>query len=174
MRIGKYFTLKDVSKSTTALRMGIDNTPHESAIMVAIEYVMTVVDQIKDRFPSVRINSFYRSHELNKAIGGAVNSKGESVSQHCRGEAVDLDSDGDKYNLEVFNLIKDDMVFDQLILEYPSWVEDENGELKCVPSWVHVSLIDISKDKTRRNRQQVLVKLKKGYIPFGQFQKGMI
>ena len=61
LSINANFTLKDVSKSTTALRMGIDNTPHESAIMVAIEYVMTVVDQIKDRFPTVRINSFYRS-----------------------------------------------------------------------------------------------------------------
>lgn len=158
--IGRYFDLIDVTRSQTATRLGIDNTPDQSKLM-AIAYVMEhVVDKVKDKFPAVDISSFFRNEELNKAVGGS------STSQHCKGEAVDLDSPGNKDNLAVFNFIKDNMVFDQLLLEFP----DANG----VPSWVHVSIVDPAVDSNRRNRQQILVKLRGKYLPYGEYKIGMV
>jgi zinc D-Ala-D-Ala carboxypeptidase len=153
--IGRYFTLNDVTKSQTASRLGLANTPTESQLM-AIAYVIEhVVDKVKDKF-AVDISSFFRNEKLNKAVGGSESS------QHCKGEAVDLDSQGNKLNLDVFNFIKDNLVFDQLILEYP--------EADGTPSWVHVSVVEHPK----KNRGQILVKLKDKYIPFGEWRKGMI
>ncbi len=82
----------------------------------------------------IKINSFFRSAELNKAIGGS------SKSQHCQGRAIDLDDVyGHKTNAEMFNYIKNNLDFDQLIWEFGN---DEN------PNWVHVSYV--SEDGNRR------------------------
>ena len=76
---------------------------------------------------AIKINSMFRSEELNKAIGGS------SKSQHCQGRAIDLDDTfGHKTNAQMFQYIKDNLDFDQLIWEFG----DENN-----PDWVHVSYV---------------------------------
>ncbi len=156
--ISKTVSLKEATRSNTAVRFGIDNTPNQSQMTALTDTAIHIVDSVRAKFgDAVDVSSMFRSEALNKKIGGA---KG---SQHCSGEAVDLDSRDDSMNLEIFNFVKDSLVFDQLIAEAP----DENG----VPSWVHVSFTTHPK----KNRGQILVYLAKGkkYIPFGEYVKGM-
>lgn len=152
MMLSKTVSLSEATKSTTAIRHGIDNTPNESQLE-NMRRTAEMVDKIRTQFPNAQINSFYRSPALNRKIGGAKNS------QHVNGEAVDLDSPGDVHNLDIF-LFCHDIVFDQLIMEYPN----EKG----IPSWVHVSI------RHKDNRGQVLAKLKDKYIPYGEYQVGMV
>lgn len=149
-------TIEQATKSETAIRFGIPNIPNaEQTANLAV--IGELVDSVLSRLECYTTNVF-RSPALNKKIGGAKNS------QHMNGEAADLDSVGNKNNLAIFNLIRETMVFDQLILEAP----DVNG----VPSWVHVSKVRHPKV----NRGQVLVYLasNKKYIPYGEWSKGMI
>ena len=86
----------------------------------------------------IKINSFYRSPELNTAIGGSTSS------QHCQGRAVDLDDTfGHKTNAQMFYYIKDNLDFDQIIWEYG---DDLN------PDWVHVSYVSESENRARALR----------------------
>lgn len=148
-------TIEQATKSDTAIRFGISNIPNAEQIE-NIKELSTLVDVVLEKFPCYTTNVF-RSPALNKKIGGAKNS------QHMNGEAADIDSVDNKQNLAIFHFIKDHLVFDQLILESP----DVNG----VPSWVHVSKVRHPKE----NRGQVLVYLSnKKYIPYGEWQKGMI
>ena len=157
MDLSKTVSLKEATRSQTAVRFGIDNTPNEKQIMALTDTAVHIVDSVRSRLgDAVDVSNMFRSERLNKKIGGA---KG---SQHMNGEAVDLDSKDNRLNVEIFNFIKDHLTFDQLILEYP----DEKG----VPQWVHVSYVQHPKV----NRGQVLVKLKDKYIPFGEYRKGMI
>ena len=83
----------------------------------------------------IKINSFFRSPELNKAIGGS------SKSQHCEGRAIDIDDVyGHKSNAEMFNYIKNNLDFDQLIWEFGT---DDN------PDWVHVSYVSVDGNRRR-------------------------
>ena len=83
----------------------------------------------------IKINSFYRGPELNKAIGGS------SKSQHCHGQAIDIDDTyGHKTNAEMFNYIKDNLEFDQMIWEFG---DNEN------PNWVHVSYVNPGENRNR-------------------------
>jgi hypothetical protein len=146
-KIGKYLTLAEITKSQTAIRKGIDNTPNAAQLSAITYLVINVFDFVKDKFPAAFVSSFFRCYILNIAIGGA---KG---SQHEKGEAVDIDSEKD--NNDIFNFIKDTLDYDQLIAEFPI-----NGKI----SWVHVSL------KKSNNRRQILIAIKsKGkttYIPY--------
>jgi len=151
--LSKTVSLRDATESKTAIRLGLDNTPPPE-IMDNLIRTAELVDKIRTQFPIAQINSFYRSPSLNRKLKGAKNS------QHVTGEAVDIDSPDDNYNLWIFAFVKDQMVFDQLILEYPT----ADG----TPSWVHVSI------RHKDNRGQVLVKLAKGYIPYGTYQVGMV
>jgi hypothetical protein len=91
----------------------------------------------------IKVNSFYRSEDLNRAVGGS------GSSQHCRGQALDLDDTfGHKTNAEMFNHIKDCITFDQLIWEFG---DDEN------PDWIHVSYVE-----HRKNRGRVLRAVRRG------------
>jgi zinc D-Ala-D-Ala carboxypeptidase len=83
----------------------------------------------------IKINSFYRGPELNKAIGGS------SKSQHCEGRAMDIDDTyGHKTNAEMYEYIKANLDFDQMIWEFGT---DEN------PAWIHVSYVS---EDSNRNR----------------------
>jgi hypothetical protein len=83
----------------------------------------------------IKINSFFRSPELNKAIGGS------SKSQHCEGRAMDIDDVyGHKTNSEMFKYIKENLDFDQMIWEFGS---DEN------PDWIHVSYCSSEENRKR-------------------------
>jgi zinc D-Ala-D-Ala carboxypeptidase len=99
-------------------------------------------------------SSGYRSAELNKAVGGALSS------QHCSGEAIDIDMDGRPggvTNKMVFDFIKDNLNFDQLIWEF--------GTDATAPDWVHVSY-----ESTGKQRKQILKAVRKGsatsYVPY--------
>lgn len=103
-----------------------------------IELAKRIFEPIRVHFNKpIHISSGYRSKELNAAIGGAKNS------QHTKGQAIDIDQGDRKQNMEIFDFIKNNLEFDQLILEYPV-----NG----LPDWVHVSY-----DTDGKQRKEILV-----------------
>jgi zinc D-Ala-D-Ala carboxypeptidase len=158
--ISKYLSLEECIKSPTAKRLGISNEPTEEHLESMKYVAVNVFDKVREHIGApLAASSFYRSKELNEAVPGS-----SKTSQHMTGEAIDIDCDvyGNGSNLDVFNFIKDNLVFDQVILEYP--------ELNGKPSWIHVSLVNHPK----QNRGQVLVKLKTRYIPYGEYKVGMI
>lgn len=158
MNVSKYLTYAEATKSQTAIRLGINNEPDKLQFDSMVYVATTVFDPVREYVNGpLNASSFFRSPALNKAIGGS-----STTSQHMKGEAIDIDCDtfGNGTNIDVFHFIKDNLEFDQLILEYP----DQYGN----PSWVHVS-----KKKTG-NRKEVLVKLKDKYINYSDYKTGMI
>lgn len=152
MQLSKNLALAELTKSDTAKRKGISNMPTPEHIENFKKLAEKVFQPIRDHFGvPINISSGYRSAALNKAIGGA------SSSQHCSGEAIDIDMDGREItNAQVFNFIKDNLVFDQLIWEFGT---DKN------PDWVHVSY-----ESTGKQRKQILKALrvngKTSYAPY--------
>jgi len=140
MNLSKNFTLKEMTKSVTAKRLGIDNTPNDEQIAFMRELCEAVLQPLRDELGPITISSGLRVPALNKALGGS------STSQHCamRGAAADIDMD--EKNAEVFNYIKNNLIFDQLIWEF--------GDDNC-PDWVHVSY------HYGHNRSQILKAVKK-------------
>tara|TARA_B100000085_G_C18354549_1_gene435746 strand:+ start:237 stop:734 length:498 start_codon:yes stop_codon:yes gene_type:complete len=125
MKLSKNFTLKEFTRSQTATRLGLDNTPNEEHLENAKALFENVVQKIRDEHGVTRINSGYRGPELNKAVGGSPNS------QHCHGEAADLECDGID-NLELAKWIRDNLQFDQLILEFYTPGDPSSG-------WIHIT-----------------------------------
>ena len=161
MQLSKNLALAEVTRSETAKRKGISNMPTPEHIENFKKLAENVFQPIRDHFGCpIHISSGYRSEALNKAIGGAgkmVNGKYIPSSQHCTGEAIDIDMDGTSItNKQVFDFIKEHLEFDQLIWEFGT---DAN------PDWVHVSY-----ESTGKQRKQVLKAVKKGsatsYVPF--------
>jgi hypothetical protein len=153
MELSKNLALSEVTRSETAKRKGISNMPTPEHIENFKKLAVNVFQPIRDHFGrAIRISSGYRSEALNKAIGGAgktVNGKYIPSSQHCTGEAIDIDMDGTEVtNKQVFDYIKANLNFDQLIWEFGT---DTN------PDWVHVSY-----ESTGKQRKQVLKAIKKG------------
>lgn len=154
MQISKHLSLAEVSRSETAKRKGINNTPSGEHLENFKKLAENIFEPIREHFAvPIHISSGYRSKELNASIGGA------SSSQHCQGEAVDIDMDGSPSgvsNADVFKYIKDNLTFDQLIWEFGT---DKN------PDWVHVSY-----ESTGKQRKQILKAVKSGgktsYVPF--------
>jgi hypothetical protein len=129
MKLSKNLSLAEVTKSTTAKRLGIDNTPDEWTIQNLKQIAINVFQPLRDAFGfPIYVSSGYRSAELNTAIGGSRRS------QHMEGRALDLDADvfGGCTNSQIFNWIKENVEFDQLIWEFG---DDDN------PDWVHVSYV---------------------------------
>ena len=125
MRLSQNFTLAEFTKSQTASRMDIDNTPQGEHLDAANELFENVVQPVRDTFGVTVINSGYRSPDLNEAVGGS------SRSQHCKGQAVDIECPGTP-NAEVAQWIVDNIPFDQVILEFYTPGIPDSG-------WVHVS-----------------------------------
>jgi hypothetical protein len=154
MQISKHLSLAEVSRSETAKRKGISNTPSGEHLENFKKLAEKVFEPIREHFKvPIHISSGYRSRELNAAIGGSA------TSQHCSGEAIDIDMDGSSSgvtNKDVFNFIKDKLDFDQLIWEFGT---DNN------PDWVHVSY-----ESTGKQRKQILKAVRSGgktsYLPF--------
>ena len=138
MQLSKNLTLAEVTRSESAKRNGISNMPTPQHIENFKKLAEKIFQPIRDHFGvPIRISSGYRSAALNKAIGGS------STSQHCSGEAIDIDMDGTSItNKQVFDFIKDNLIFDQVIYEFGT---DKN------PDWVHVSY-----KSTGTQRKQVL------------------
>ena len=153
MKLSNHVTFKEAVKSNTATRLGIKNTPTANHLEVMRRTARILFDPIREHIgAALGVSSFYRSSDLNTAI------KGSKTSQHCKGEAIDIDADmyGNGTNKQVFDFIKDNIDFDQLIWEYGTDKE---------PAWVHVSQNDNGK-----NRGQILrvyrVKGKPRYVVF--------
>ena len=142
MKLSKNLTLGEVTKSQTAIKYGISNKPSGEHLSNLIQIANKVFQPLRDHFGKpIAVTSGYRSKALNDLIGGA------SSSQHSKGEALDLDADvfGGLENWEIFEYIKNNLEFDQLIWEFGS---EEN------PAWVHVSY------KSENNRGEVLSAIK--------------
>tara|TARA_R100000908_G_C3739236_1_gene136209 strand:- start:428 stop:883 length:456 start_codon:yes stop_codon:yes gene_type:complete len=134
--ISEHISKKEATFSATATRRGIDNTPGEYELQ-NMELIAEKVFEPLRKYVNgpIKINSFYRSEELNKAIGGS------SRSQHCQGRAMDLDDTyGYMSNADMYNYIKDNLDFDQMIWEFGT---EEN------PDWVHVSYVDADSNRKR-------------------------
>lgn len=128
MKISEHLDLSELTRSDSAKRNGIDNTPTPEHLENFKILAEKVFEPIRLHFKTpIFISSGYRSKALNSFI------KGSSNSQHCKGQAIDIDMDGTKggvTNKMVFDFIKDNLDFDQLIWEFGT---DSN------PDWVHVS-----------------------------------
>lgn len=154
MQLSEHLSLSEVTRSATAKRTGVSNQPTEAHIANFKLLAEKVFEPIRKHFGKpIFISSGYRSAALNKAVGGSASS------QHCQGEAIDIDMDGRGNgitNKMVFDFIKDNLEFDQLIYEFGT---DAN------PDWVHVSY-----ESTGKQRKQILRAVRKGkattYVPY--------
>ena len=136
MQLSENFSLNEFTKSDTAVRKGIDNTPNDDHLKSMKALCENVLQKVRSHFgKSVRITSGYRSPELCEAIGSS------SKSQHAKGQAADFEITGiDNKDLAIW--IRDNVDFDQLILEFYTEGDPNSG-------WVHCSYSD-------DNRKQVL------------------
>ena len=143
MQLSKNLYLSEVIKSITAKRLGITNEPTVEHLVNLKELAENIFQPLRDYYGvPIYISSGYRSEALNKAIGGSKSS------QHCKGQAIDIDRDGHSSpnNAEIFEYIKNNLDFDQLIWEFGS---------NTNPDWVHVSYNNYG-----NQRKQVLVAYK--------------
>lgn len=134
--LSKHISDKEGTYSITALRLGLDNTPGDKEYSNMQLLAEKIFEPLRKYVGGpIKINSFYRGPELNKAIGGS------SKSQHCKGQAIDID-DTYRYktNAEMYKWIKENLNYDQMIWEFG----DDNN-----PAWVHVSYVS---EEDNRNR----------------------
>jgi len=146
MKLSEHLDLAEVTRSETAKRKGISNTPTPEHLENFKKLAKNIFEPIRKNFGvPIHISSGYRSKALNTAIGGSL------TSQHCSGEAIDIDMDGSSNgvtNKMVFEFIKANLNFDQLIWEFGT---------KDAPDWVHVSF-----ETTGKQRKQILIAFKNG------------
>jgi zinc D-Ala-D-Ala carboxypeptidase len=135
-RISKHISYKEATRSATALRLGIENVPNEYELQNMEMVAKKVFEPLREAIDApIKINSFFRCEELNKAIGGSTKS------QHCQGRAIDIDDIyGHVSNAFMYYYIKDNLDFDQLIWEFGT---DDS------PDWVHVSYVDADSNRKR-------------------------
>lgn len=131
--ISKHISYNEATRSQTATRLKIDNTPSQE-VLEAMELVAEkCFEPLRDWYAKpLTVSSFFRCEKLNKKTGGSA------TSQHVKGEAIDIDTGDKDNNMLIFDWLKDNVEFDQLINEYDY-------------SWVHVSY------SKRKNRKQILI-----------------
>jgi hypothetical protein len=139
--ISAHISYNEATKSASAIRLGIANTPDEQELECMRAVAQAVFEPLRAHFGvPIPITSFFRSRELNTAVGGSLSS------EHCYGRAIDMDVDGmpgDVTNADLFHYIREHLPFDQLIWEFGNSHQ---------PDWVHVGYRAES-----HNRKQVLV-----------------
>ena len=137
-KISEHFTMYDVVNSATALARKIDNRPTAQVVTNATALIKNVLEPIRNHFNSpLNVNCMYRSPNLNKAVGGV------STSQHVKGQAADITVNNHSIQ-EVFNYIKKNLIYDQLIYE---------------GTWIHISF------SLMKNRKQPLKLVNGKYLP---------
>ena len=140
-KISKYISYKEATHSDYAKRNKIANKPKAEHIENMELLAEKVFEPLREWVEApIKVNSMFRSLELNSALKGAVRSS------HLTGNAMDITSMGGKSNLEMFHYIKDNLDFDQLIWEFGA-----------EPKWLHVSY-----ESEKENRKQILVTKRKG------------
>lgn len=146
MKLSEHLDLSEVTRSDMAKRKGISNMPTPEHLENFKKLAQNIFEPIRKHFGvPIHISSGYRSKALNTAIGGSL------TSQHCSGEAIDIDMDGSANgvtNKMVFDFIKANLNFDQLIWEFGT---------KDAPDWVHVSF-----ETSGKQRKQILRAIKSG------------
>jgi len=143
MKLSKNFTLAEFTRSATALRMDIDNTPPPGVEANIQALVTSVLQPLRDKFGPIRVTSGYRSPELNRHVPGAA-----ANSQHCTGEAADIEPVAEGATVaDLFIYTVEHLPFDQVIFEYPP-----NG-------WLHVSF------GPRHRRDKFVKRAFAGYKP---------
>ena len=135
-KISKHISYKEAVKSNTAMRLNIDNTPGAYEITNMNGIAHNIFEPLREWVGGpIKINSFFRCVELNRAIGGS------SKSQHCQGRALDIDDTyGHKTNAEMYEWIKENLDFDQMIWEFGT---EKN------PDWVHISYVSPNENRNR-------------------------
>lgn len=134
MKLSAHFALGEFTRSESAKREGLDNTPTAEHLENLKTLCEKVLEPIRLKYGSINISSGYRGKMLNHFIGGSVNS------DHCVGRAADIDMDDSGTgvtNKEIFEYIKDNLEIDQLINEFNY-------------SWIHVGY------RKGANRKQIL------------------
>jgi hypothetical protein len=135
-KISKHVSYKEGTRSITAIRKGIDNKPNDYQLTNMEAIAHNIFEPLREWVDGpIKINSFFRSPELNTAIGGSSNS------QHCQGRALDIDDTyGHKTNAEMYEYIKANLSFDQMIWEFGT---NDN------PDWVHISYVSEDENRNR-------------------------
>lgn len=136
----KYFTIRELTKSNTAVRKGINNTPNSTIINSLTELINNVLDPLREKWGApIKVSSGYRCSALNRVVGGSTNS------QHTKGEAADITSVSDSRddNMRLLKcLLNSGIIFDQVIAE--------NVDAKGRPDWIHVSFTKQRKNRMKR------------------------
>lgn len=139
MKLSEHLDLIEVTRSDYAKRNGINNMPNPEYTENLIELAQKIFEPIRKHFNKpIHVSSGFRSKILNQKIGGAKNS------QHTKGQALDIDQGNRKDNMEIFDFIKNNLPFDQLINEFGY-------------DWIHVSY-----NTDGRQRGEVLDAIKEG------------
>ena len=135
-KISKHVSYKEGVYSITAKRLGLNNDPNSFHLNNMKVIAEKVFEPLRMHVGGpIKINSFYRGPELNKAIGGS------SKSQHCKGQAIDIDDTyGNMSNADMYKFIKENLDYDQMIWEFG----DNNN-----PDWVHVSYVSPEENRNR-------------------------
>ena len=149
-QLTKNFSLAELTKSETALRHDMDNTPGAVEIANLTDLAGKVLQPVRDHFgKGVKVNSGFRHPEVNAKVGGS------KTSDHCKGQAADIEIPGVP-NAELAEWIKDNLEFRQLILEFYTPGIPDSG-------WVHVSFV------AGDNKKQVMTATKQNgktvYLP---------
>ena len=142
MKLSENFSLKELNRSQTAIRKGIENVPDNEQLVSLAILATKILQPCRAQFGSISINSGLRVLELNRAIGSG------DKSQHCKGEAADFEAYSVS-NRKLAEWVEGHLHFDQLILEYPG-PDPRDG-------WVHCSY-----KRDGSNRRQVLTAVKEG------------
>ena len=142
IRVSKNFALSEMIKSATAERLNVDNSPSDIHLVNLTHLAIHILQPVRDQFGVITINSGYRSPALNAKVGGS------KTSQHCNGQAADFESFSTP-NPDLAKWIANNLVFDQLILEFYDGVNPNSG-------WVHCSY------NLMGNRKKIMTALKTG------------
>ena len=134
-RLSEHFTLREFTTSGTALRHGIDNTPSPEHIARMKALCQNVLEPMRRRFGVLRITSGFRCPRLNAKVGGVP------TSQHLSGEAADIHAGGKEAAEKMFEFVRDNLTFDQLLLEHIAHTGTR---------WLHVSY----RHEARLNRRE--------------------
>tara|TARA_Y100001951_G_C11130435_1_gene177943 strand:+ start:137 stop:598 length:462 start_codon:yes stop_codon:yes gene_type:complete len=136
MKISDHITYAEAIHSQTAKRKGIDNTPNPNQIEAMKVLAEKVFEPLREWVGGpIKVNSFFRSPELNTAIGGS------KTSQHCKGQAIDIDDVyGYKTNSEMYHWVKENLNFDQMIWEFGTDTQ---------PNWIHISYVSEDNNRNR-------------------------
>ena len=144
----KYFTIRELTKSAAAVKLGINNTPNKEITNSLVALVEHVLDPLRTRYNKpIIVTSGYRCSALNRAVNGSSNS------QHLKGEAADITSLGDTRdeNMRLLKtLLNSNIEFDQVIAE--------NVDALNRPDWIHVSFTNKGKNRMKRTTMKRVTK----------------